>query len=435
MPKVLLINPSRPKYEIFQEVEKLPPLGLAYLAAVLERDGIPTDIHDDYLLEWGNDRVCELAKDYDTIGITGLTATSLVAIDLAKKIRSRYPDKFLISGGPHATLFPSQMKKYFNAIILGEGESTISTVVLDRVSGIFSAPFPQNLDKLPLPARNKLLLTQYPLTNEFLKADRVFSINTSRGCPYGCSFCSVKTIWGRQYRAFSPARVEEEIRELMFFYDANGIYFREDNFTFDRKRVENICILIKRFNLEWVCESRVEHLDEDLVKKMANAGCKAMWFGTESGSNRVLKMLHKGTNKEKAIETFKLCKKYGIRTGASFILGIPGETKKEMYETLNFAHQLDSYWTWFNYYLGIPGSDLYDRVIKEELYDKVDERKYAWVKVDGMSSGQMIKFHRWIKFLYLVKKPIRLWRVLTKLAPKTWIVALLKISGIYKARL
>ena len=106
-----------------------------------------------------------------------------------------------------------------------------------------------------------------------------------------------------------------------------------------------------------------------------------------------------------------------------------------MYDTLKFAHRLDSYWTWFNYYLGIPGSDLYDKVIQKNLYDRIDERKYAWVKVDGMSSDKMIKFHRWIKLLYLVKKPIRLWRVLTKLSPKTWIVALLKIINIYKVRL
>ena len=168
---------------------------------------------------------------------------------------------------------------------------------------------------------------------------------------------------------------------------------------------------------------------------MYDAGCRAMWFGVESGSNRVLKLLHKGVNKERAIETFRLCKKYGIKTGASFILGLPGETKREMYNTLEFAHRLNSYWTWFNYYLGIPGSDLYDKIIKDKLYDKLDERKYAWVKVDGMSSDEMIKFHRWIKFLYLLKKPIRLWRVLIKLSPKTWIVALLKIMNIYKVRL
>jgi radical SAM superfamily enzyme YgiQ (UPF0313 family) len=229
--------------------------------------------------------------------------------------------------------------------------------------------------------------------------------------------------------------VADEINFLIKNYRANGIYFREDNFTFSRERVQGICMRIRNLNIEWVCESRVEHLDEDLIKLMAHTGCKAMWFGTESGSNRVLKMLHKGVNKEKAVETFALCKKYGIRAGASFVIGLPGETKDEIYETLNFAHHLDSYYAWFNYYLGIPGSDLYDRIIKENLYDRLDERKYAWVKVDGMSSDEMIKFHRWIKLLYLIKKPVRLWRVLTKLSPKTWVLALLKMANIYKGKL
>ena len=424
-----------PKNEQFFEVEKLPPLGLAYLSAVLERDGIQTDIHDDYLLNWGNERVVKLCNKYDVIGITGLTATSLVAIDLAKKIHDKFPNKFLICGGAHATLFPEQMIKYFNTVVKGEGEQVIVDIVKNRQKGIIEGIKTENLDTLPMPARYKLPLEKYPLTNEFLKANRIFSMNSSRGCPFNCSFCSVKTIWGREYRAFSARRVAIEIKYLIDNYNANGIYFREDNFTFDRNRVVGICDYIKDWNLEWVCESRVEHLDEELIKIMYNAGCRAIWFGTESGSNRMLKILHKGVNKEKAIETFRLCKKYKIKTGASFMLGLPQETKGEMYDTLNFAHKLDSYWTWFNYYLGIPGSDLYNRIIKEKLYDKLDERKYAWIKVDGMSSDEMIKFHRWIKFLYLIKKPIRLWRILIKLSPRTWILALLKLTQIYKVRL
>lgn len=429
--KTLFINPNMPDAEKFQEVEKLPPLGLAYLAAVLEKDNIQADIHDNYLLNWHTDRVVSLAQDYDVIGITGLTATSLVAIELAKQLKN----KFLICGGAHATLFPDQMKQYFNAVVKGEGEQVIVDIVKNRREGIIDGVRTENLDDLPMPARHKLPLTQYPMRNEFLSADRVFSMNTSRGCPYLCSFCSVKTIWGRDYRSFSPDRIAQEIQYLINAYRANGIYFREDNFTFDRDRVKEICLRIRNLDLQWVCESRVEHLDEDLIKLMRHAGCRAMWFGTESGSNRVLKMLHKGVNKERAVGTFRMCREYGIKTGASFILGLPGETKSEMYETLNFAHKLDSYWTWFNYYLGIPGSDLYDKVISENLYDKLDERKYAWVRVDGMSSDEMIKFHRRIKFLYLIKKPKRIWRIVTKLSPKTWILALLKMANIYKGRL
>ena len=429
--KVLFINPAQPKIEQLQEVEKLPPLGLAYLAAVLENNGIQVDIHDDYLLQWEQDNTVKLAQQYDIVGITGLTATSLVAIELAKRLKN----KFLICGGAHATLFPKQMIEHFDAVVLGEGEKVIVDIVKNRRRGIIQGQRTENLDTLPMPARHKLRLTQYPLQNEFLQAKRVFSMNTSRGCPFNCQFCSVKTIWGREYRAFSPQRVAEEIKFLVDNYQATGIYFREDNFTFDRNRVIGICERIRTWGLEWVCESRVEHLDELLISIMADAGCKGMWFGTESGSNRVLKMLHKGVKKERAVETFRLCKKHGIRTGASFILGIPGESKAEMYETLNFAHILDSYWTWFNYYLGIPGSDLYDKVIKEKLYDRLDERKYAWVRVDGMSSNEMIEFHRLIKLLYLCKKPQRLWRALTETSPKTWIIALLKMAKVYKARL
>lgn len=429
--KVLLINPNRQKEELMLEAEILPPLGLAYLAAILEQDNIETDILDNYLIGYSKEKVLELAKPYDVIGITCLTSTSLVAIDLAKSLK----DKFLICGGPHATLFPEQMIEYFNTVVVGEGEKVIVDIIKNKTRGVVRGIKTEDLDELPLPARRKLPMEAYPLKNEFLRSNRVFSINSSRGCPFNCSFCSVGIIWGKSYRSFSADRVKDEVRELIKEYGANGIYFREDNFTYDRKRVIKICKLIKDFRLEWVCESRVEHLDEELVKTMEDAGCRGIWFGTESGSNRVLKMLFKSINKEKVLETFKLCRKYNIKTGASFMLGLPGETKKEMYETLDFAHKLDSYWTWFNYYLGIPGSDLYNRIIRENLYDKLDDRKFAWVRVDGMASDEMIKFHRWIKFLYHIKKPIRIWRLFKQLPPRTWIMAILKMLNIYKVKL
>jgi radical SAM superfamily enzyme YgiQ (UPF0313 family) len=428
---VLLINPGVPPSEVFAEVEKLPPLGLAYLAAVLEQNGVDCDIHDNYLMQWDNERVAELAKDYDVIGITCLTATSLEAIKLAKLLKHKY----LICGGPHATLFPQQMVKYFDCVVVGEGEKVITDIVKHRLSGIVEGIRTEVLDGLPLPARRKLPMEAYPHKNEFLKADRVYSVNTSRGCPFNCSFCSVRIIWGRTYRSFTPERVRNELQHLVERYGANGIYFREDNFTFDRKRVERICELIKPMNLEWLCESRVEHLDEELIKTMRDAGCKGMWFGTESGSNRVLKMLHKGVDKERAIETFRLCQKYKIKTGASFMLGLPEETKKEMYETLAFAHKLDSYWTWFNYYLGIPGSELYEKIINEKLYERLDERKFAWIRVDGMSSEKMIQFHRWIKLLYHLKSPKRIWRLLRETPPKAWFIAGLKMAKLYRIRL
>lgn len=426
-----MINPCVPPSEFFMEVEQLPPLGLAYLAAVLERDGIECDIHDDYLMKWGNERVAQLAENYDVIGITGLTATSLVAIDLAQRLTH----KFLVCGGPHATLFPYQMIEYFDCVVKGEGEQVITDIVKNRKTGIMDGIRTEDLDALPMPDRTKLPMGSYPSKNEFLKSQHTYSLNTSRGCPYNCSFCSVRIIWGRTYRSFSPARIEGEIRHLIKEYGADGLYFREDNFTYDRNRVVNICRLIKDFGLEWVCESRVEHLDEELIKIMYDAGCRGMWFGTESGSDRVLKMIRKGVDKERAVKTFRLCQKYGIKTGASFILGLPGETRKEMYETLHFANRLDSYWTWFNYYLGIPGSDLYQTIIRDKLYERLDERKYAWIKVDGMTSDQMIRFHRWIKLLYHLMKPKRIWRLLKETPPKAWFIAMLKMARIYRIRL
>ncbi|MDD5165803.1 MAG: radical SAM protein [Candidatus Omnitrophica bacterium] len=457
--KVLLINPSLPPSG-WLAIEKLPPLGLAYLAAVLEKEGVEVKIFDNYLFGKKNDFVKGLLQEFDAdiVGIYCSTATYISCLEIARIIKESNPDKIVVTGGPHSTLFPEQMLNsgFFDAVVLGEGEYIFRDFVKSHsrqdwrnIKGLMfkengnvvstgRAEFISNLDDLPMPARHLLPMDKYPTVVEFLDISPVYSLNTSRGCPFSCTFCSVKIIWGRSYRSFSPKRVVDEVQLLVEKYGAKGLYFREDNFTLDSRRVIEICRLIKQrgIKFQWVCESRVEHIKEDVLREMSESGCKAIWFGVESGSEETLQLVDKRITKADALAAFSLCKKYNIKTGASFILGLPREKIGDMYKTLIFADELDGYWTWFNYYLGIPGSSLYDMVVKEGLYDQIDANGIARIKTKDFDYKKAMQIRRQIMLIYYFLRPKRLLRLmLESFRAGTWqdyLIGALKIVKIYK---
>jgi radical SAM superfamily enzyme YgiQ (UPF0313 family) len=457
--RILLINPGLPPSG-WIALEKLPPLGLAYLAAVLEKQGVEVQIFDNYLKGKSNQSLVELVVEFDPdiVGISCTTATYLSCLDIAKRIKKRFPQKIILAGGPHPTLFPEAVLKdgFIDAVVIGEGEETLSELAVNtdkenwpQIAGIAFKDKDKiiftekrlaiaKLDDLPMPARHLLPMEEYPKIVEFLDVSPVYSVNTSRGCPFNCSFCSVRIIWGRSYRSFSPVRVVDEIQQMVEKYGAKGIYFREDNFTFDSKRVLEICSLLKErgINIQWICESRVEHIKEEVLKEMHDVGCKAIWFGVESGSERILKIVDKQITKENALRAFSLCKKHNIKSGASFILGLPGEEEVDMYQTLDFADELDAYWTWFNYYLGIPGSRLYETVIKEKLYDQIDSSGIARIRTKEFNYQQAMRIRHKIMLIYYFLKPRRLFRLITEsFKAGTWqdyLIGALKILKIYK---
>lgn len=457
--KVLLINPGLPPSG-WISVEKLPPLGLGYLAAVLENEGVEVKIFDNYLMEEDNYYIIKLLQDFDAdiVGISCSTATYLSCVEIAQLIKKYYPKKIIVTGGPHSTLFPEQILNtgFFDAVVLGEGEWIFRNLVRSNsrqdwlnITGLMfkqngdiistgRANFITNLDELPMPARHLLPMDRYPKVVEFLEVYPIYSINTSRGCPFNCSFCSVRIIWGKSYRSFSPTRIVDEIQHLVNRYGAKGIYFREDNFTLSSSRVLEICNLIKKrdIKIQWVCESRVEHIKEDVLKEMVSAGCRAIWFGVESGSKRTLELIDKCIIKEDALNTFSLCRKYRVKAGASFIIGLPGEKKKDMYKTLVFADELNGYWTWFNYYLGIPGSRIYETVVKQRLYDQIDASGFARIKTEEFDYKEAMRIRRQIMLIYYFLNPKRLLRLMIEaLRAGTWrdyLIGALKILKIYK---
>jgi radical SAM superfamily enzyme YgiQ (UPF0313 family) len=166
--------------------------------------------------------------------------------------------------------------------------------------------------------------------------------------------------------------------------------------------VIEICdgILERKLDIDWVCESRVDLISIPLLNKMRSAGCETMWFGVESGSQRILNYINKGISIPQVERAAELCRKSGIKFGASFMIGIPGETKREMRKTLELAKNLKPDYCWFNIFVGIPTSSLYEEIINKKMYSHIDENYLTYVKTDEFNYELMKKIQKEISKEY-----------------------------------
>jgi len=220
-------------------------------------------------------------------------------------------------------------------------------------------------------------------------------MNVIRGCPFNCAWCNVKELWGQRCRAFSPPKVVEEIDHLVNNYGSKGIYFVGDTFTIQKKNTVEICRLVKKHKLdiEWVCDTQVNLLSRELLKIMKDAGCRTIWFGVESGSPKILKKINRNITLEQAVHAFRLCREEGIKTACSFMLGIPGETAKDMKATFKFAKKLDPDWCRFNIFIAYPGCSLYEEILQKGLYDRVEDFQ-AYVKTEDFNYESLLEVQR-----------------------------------------
>jgi len=393
---IVLIKPDLPDdIPVYRHAPEVH-LGIASIAAVLEQNGIKVSVIDNFLNRESVTGLIQKIKmlNPDIVGIN----CDLVSICNVSEIVNKTRELGIITivGGPEVSVHPEEtfLRTKADICVYGEGEFTMLELcqLLDRfgldkdklvtVKGIVycqdssikvnqSRPLIQDLDVLPFMALHLFPMDKYARSSE-LDIAPVDLICTSRGCPFHCAFCSNEFVWGKKVRTMSPKRVADEIEQLIKNYNTNVIYFREDNFTIGKKRVIDICNEIKKrqLNIKWICESRVDSLDDALLKTMKDGGCESIWFGVESGSQRILDILEKGITLEQSKDAFRLCSKYKIKTGASVMLGIPGETKEEMKETLKFLTVLKPDYVFFNAFLGIPGSKLYDIIEKKGLIYK-----------------------------------------------------------------
>jgi radical SAM superfamily enzyme YgiQ (UPF0313 family) len=397
--KVLLVNPPFEQEEesvgktksVRKVLNIIPPLGITYIAAVLEKIGAEVKIID-CATGVSYEKVFKMLKEEfpDVIGITSTTPAFVNAKKVASFVRRELPRVKTIIGGAQVSALPHETMEtsLFDIGVLGEGELTIEKLFknyenndfkeLDKINGIVyvnengvqqnkNQEFINNLDSIPLPARHLLPhpICYQPTPASCRRVPYAVMI-TSRGCPAQCTFCDRK-IFGESYRMRSTANLFAEIEEVVSEYGVREVRFFDDTFTVKKKRVYEICDEFERrkLNVIWTCLTKVVNVDGPMLKRMRKAGCWQVLYGLESGDDRMLKLLRKGNTVEKNKRAIRLAKEAGLEVRGDFIVGTPGETWVSLEKTVQFAIDMKLDYAHFNKFNPLPGSELYRQLVRQ----------------------------------------------------------------------
>jgi radical SAM superfamily enzyme YgiQ (UPF0313 family) len=362
--KVLLIpNPTA----LDGVTEKHIPLGLLYVATALRDKEYQAEILDINLLPRGTgvEGLTEeiLSRDPDVIGFSAMCDQYPRVLSLSRRLKKQKPDVVTMLGGPEPTLTAAATVARFpqiDIVVAGECEQTIADVVgaiqnhrsLKGIPGLTfrdggasgpiistpPAPLVEKIDSLSFPQYDLL-----PSASLFWSEYHLpMPVEAGRGCPYGCTFCSLTTLRQRKYRLRSPACMLRMAKKLMADYGTGRIVFLHDNFTVSKRRTLEFCDELEKenLNINWQCSARADSLDDELLKRMADTGCKLIYLGIETGSSRMQEIIHKNLDLDQVLATVNRMVDLGIRFTGSFITGFPEECNADLLETIRFMMEL-----------------------------------------------------------------------------------------------
>ncbi len=380
------------------EEHPMPPLSLSYLASVLLAQGIEVEILDLLTSKASPAKIRRKLEQYQpgVVGTTCVTMSFPAAARILKVCKEFDPRIVTVIGGPHVSFAADDTFRrapWIDVIVAGEGDMTVLELVsaLDRrtdlaqVPGIFlhqdgrviktgPRPLIQKIDELPFPARHLLPLSRYR------GFEAACSVITSRGCPYSCIFCSAPRMFGKKVRFRHPERVVDEIELIHRDLGFDRVNIVDDTFTLNHRHTKELCRELIRRNLpvEWNAYSRVDTLTGELLELMREAGCTFLVFGIESGSQEILDTIKKGITLEKVRSAAKLTSAAGIKSFASFILGLPGETPETAHRTRALARELfEGYGIQYGFHFlsPFPGTEVYDKA--DEFGVRILTRNWA----------------------------------------------------------
>lgn len=387
--RVVLIHPNyRQVYKyVSKEVPMFqPPMGIAYIAAALRKAGHLISIIDASPLNLNNQQTAEetVSLSPDLIGISATTNLIEMAGDLSERLK-KLGNIPIIIGGAHSSIMPEKTLEEFQSFDMaakGEGENIMldicNGIEKNKISGLtyrdndkiirnIDRPPIEKLDDLPFPARD--LLPQEKYWTPAIRRYPYANIITSRGCPYSCTFCSDHLIHTRKFRVRSVENIMREVDHLISEYKIKELNIIDDNFTFLPERVEKFCneLLKRKYSLIWRVGGgiRPDRVTRGLLKLMKKSGCYFIALGIESGDDEILKIMRKGSTIEQVRNAVKWAKEAGIYTFGFFIIGNLGENRKKIEKTIDFAKSLNLDDAQFQLLLPFPGTEVYERVIKE----------------------------------------------------------------------
>jgi radical SAM superfamily enzyme YgiQ (UPF0313 family) len=360
-------------------------LGIGYLAAVLEQNGYDVNVIDCQALKLTLSEVeNELCKRQpDVVGLTSTTLTYKSALKIIKVAKKALPNCLTVIGGSHVTFWDEnalQECPSLDVVVRKEGENTLLELVQKLEAGKSfhdvigttcrkdgkvvknpDRPYMEDLDELPYPAVHLFPIEQF---NKY--GNIIFPVMTSRGCVFWCDFCTAVRMFGKKYRMRSPKKVVDELEYLYRKYGEKQYTFYDDAFTVNQARTEEICneILRRGLKIKWDCETRVDMVSKDLLLKMREAGCIAIWFGVEAGSQKIRDAMGKGISTQQTLNAFKWAQEAGLIAVASIILGFPGETKETAWESVKLLERINPDEIGIYIATPYPGTPMYDYVTK-----------------------------------------------------------------------
>ena len=388
--RVLLINPPQDLKQIMGQagkfVSRWEPLGLLYMAAVLLDNGFDVQVLDAEADPHDVAGILNVIDAYDpaVVGITCLTPTAPPSVELGQRVREASPDLVVVMGNVHARIFSETLLRLdaCDYVVHGDGEFVFLDLLQclaagEEATGVAGVsflrdnryvlnpppPLPRELDVIPPPARHLLNHLEYDagMINNltYIRPNGTISKHAlgSRGCVFECKFCVVHQ--ERRFRTHSPERIADEVLDLQENYNCGFLFFIDPIFVANKKRVYQICHAMKErgVRIPWGCEGHVRCVDRELLTAMKAAGCVSIAYGIESGSQRILDRIGKGTKLEHVHEAVTLTSEMGIDTAGLFIIGLPGETRAEMEQTLELTAKLPLDGAQYSMFVPYPGSE------------------------------------------------------------------------------
>jgi len=457
--KVLFLNPPFITGDLFmKEVgrcgrrsvagELWPQTGLAYLAAVALRAGCEARIVDAMASRMNLSELIDYTREFapDLVVANSTTPTFRNDSEAMEALRKTHPAVYAFTG-PHVSALPEESLREsgMDLVFINEAEMTLRQVLrkwkdwadipglaFRGGSGIVitsQCPAMSILDDLPLPARHLLPNASY--TMPFFENEPFATVIPSRGCPWQCTFCRAGKVWGTKVRIREPRNVIEEIRDIRNNLGIRNVVFMTDSLTLDRRWAEAFfdLLIAEPPGFRWICNSRVDAVTPEMLLRMKKAGCILASYGVESANQAILDRAKKKTTPAQAREAIRWTRDAGILSMAYFILGLPGETKGTIEETIQFAREIDPDYVNFHVATPFPGTELYDLALENGWlttrdWSAFEEEGSAVLSTETLSAEELVAAQkRAMRSFYI--RPGRVWKEFRKI----------RTMGQFKARI